>query len=127
MLSRVSVGGRSRETSRAPDRLPPEPEIPKKSRGSRGSFLVFQIDPRFLTTRVSGNDGNATGCPGLSGRLDFIENGRLGAGSGLDLIQARDNAAAEDVGSFRPYFNNDVAEFADVGHGLLVGGLRQVD
>src|SRR5687768_18595771 len=80
--------------------------------------------PEFLTTRVSGNDGNATGCLGLSSRLDFIQDGRLGAGSGLDLIQARDDAAAEDVGSFRPDLGNDVTEFAGIGHVLLIGGLR---
>ena len=83
--------------------------------------------PKFLTTRVSGNDGDAAGCLGLSGRLDFIQDGCLGASRRLDLIQARDDAAAEDVGSFRSYFDNDVAEFAGIGHGLLVGGLRQVD
>ena len=64
---------------------------------------------------MSGKDGNATGCLGLSGRLDFIQDGRLGAGSGLDLIQARDDAAAEDVGGFDPYLGNKVAEFAGVG------------
>ncbi len=83
--------------------------------------------PKFLTTRVSGNDGNAAGGLWLSGRLDFIQDGCLGASRSLDLIQASDDAAAEDVGSFRSYFDNDVAEFAGIGHGLLVGGLRQVD
>ncbi len=63
--------------------------------------MSMQDQSRFLTTRVSGNDGNATGCLGLSRRLDFIQDGCFGAGSGLDLIQARDHAAAEDVGSFR--------------------------
>jgi hypothetical protein len=29
--------------------------------------------PEFLTTRVSGNDGNAAGGLGLSSRLDFIQ------------------------------------------------------
>jgi hypothetical protein len=72
----------------------------------------MQDQSRFLTTRVSGNDGNATGCLGLSRRLDFIQDGCFGAGSSLDLIQARDHAAVEDVGSFGSDLGNNVAEFA---------------
>src|SRR3954466_14986550 len=48
-------------------------------------------------------------------------------GCRLDLIQAGDNAAAEDVDGFRPHFGDEVAQFAGIGHGLLVGGLRHVD
>src|SRR3954468_19163095 len=70
--------------------------------------------PKVLTTRVSGNDGNATGRLG-------------GASRSLDLIQARDDTAAEDVGGFGPDLGDDVAELASIGHVLLVGGLRQVD
>ena len=38
----------------------------------------------------------------------------LGTGCCLDLIQARDDAAAEDVGSFQPHLGDDVAEFAGI-------------
>src|SRR4051812_11966276 len=127
MLSRVSVGGRSSETSRAPDSLLPEPEIQKRAADPAALSISVPDRPKFLTTRVSGNDGDAAGGLWLSGRLDFIQDNGLRASRSLDLIQARDDAAAEDVGSFRPYFDNDVAEFAGIGHVLLVEGLRQVD
>src|ERR687897_984750 len=97
--------------------------------------MSIQDKPKFLTTLVSGNDGNAAARLGVSSRLDyilsshldFIHNGCLGAGGGLDLFQARDDAAAYDVGGFGPYLGDDVAQFASVGHILLKGGLRHVD
>src|SRR4051794_21796805 len=110
MLSRASVDGRSRETSRASDRLLLESEIQKRAADPAALSISVPDRLRFLTTRVSGNDGDAAGCLGSSGRLDFIPDGCLGASRRLDLIQARDDAAAEDVGSFRPCFDNDVAE-----------------
>ena len=48
-------------------------------------------------------------------------------GCRLDLIQAGDDAAAENVGSFQPHLGDEVAEFAGISHVLLVGGLRHVD
>ena len=76
---------------------------------------------------VSGNDGNAAARLGvssrldyiLSSRLDFVHNGCLGASGGLDLIQARDDPPAEDIGVFRPHLGDEVAEFASVGHVAL--------
>src|SRR3954447_3555753 len=110
MLSRASLGGRSRETSRAPDSLLPEPEIQKRAADLAALSISVPDRPKFLTTRVSGNDGDAAGCLGWSGRLDCAQDGCVGASRRLDLIQARDDAAAEDVGSFSSDLGNDVTE-----------------
>ena len=48
-------------------------------------------------------------------------------GCGFYLIQARENAAAEDVGGFGSDLGNEVAQLTDIGHVLLVGSLRHID
>src|SRR3954469_1612764 len=77
--------------------------------------MSIQDRTEFLTTSVSGNDGNAAARLGvssrldyiLSNRLDFVHNGCLRSGDGLDLIQARDDAAVKDVSGFGPYLQQD--------------------
>src|SRR5688572_32155297 len=110
---------------------------PRKPRLFPCLFKIESIQdkPEFLTTSVSGNDGNAAARLGvssrldyiLSSRLDFVHTGCLGASGGLDLIQARDDAAVEDVGGFGPDLGDKVAQFAGIGHVLLKRGLRHVD
>ena len=93
---------------------------PFKGRES-GTFNIWSL---FPAPGQGGNavTGNERKSGGLGGALDSL---RL-LGDALDLVQAGDDAAAQDVRSLGGHLGQNVLQLAGVGDVLLVGGLDQI-
>jgi hypothetical protein len=93
---------------------------PFKGRES-GTFNFWSLFPAPGQGRnaVTGNERKSGG---LGGALDSL---RL-LGDALDLVQAGDDAAAQDVRSLGGHLGQNVLQLASVGDVLLVGGLDQI-